>query len=262
MFCACGVHAFAFVSILIQMPATTGDSADLPQPPAAAVVTPSSGVPIDADHPSEDSLPNVKDDPPAADAQGPPADAAFKSDRLRAKVLKRASPSSSESTTRERPWYRSSFVALAAVVGLILLVSYLLRRYVPAVRVLGGGMLNVVQRTPLSSKQSIALVQVGRRMVLIGITPDHINSLSVIEDAEECAYLRDRAGKDAGRSRPGFDKLLSVEADRFDREPLEVPIDRTAPAGGRRAADTSKHVRDTRGHLEGMLKKLRGMQVE
>ena len=137
-------------------------------------------------------------------------------------------------------------VVLALVLGLILLVSYLVRRYVPAVRALGGEALKVVQRVPLSSKQSLALVQVGRRMVLIGVTPDRISVLSVIDNPEECAHRRVDVSRGAKGADSTFDAVLSDETGKFGREPLEAAIG-PADCSKRPSSPTNTSVRTIAG---------------
>lgn len=160
------------------------------------------------------------------------------------------------------PWYRSGVMALGAVLGLLLLISYVARRYVPAVRALGCGVVKVIQRTPLSSKQSLALVEVGRRLVLVGIAPERISSLAVIDDAEECAHLLARVDRSAGSSGREFKTVLSAEAGKLEPAcagEVEARIRPSVLDEGRRA-DGSQRLVDTRGHLQGMLKKLKQMQ--
>ena len=254
MLYACGANAFLLACILAQTTATTGDPTNVP--PTPSVTTPSSGVAIDTDpSPPAVSSPEAGDAPRAVSGPGTSPSAASGPEPQRSPILKRPSAPPERGAPLRRPWYRSGLAGLAGVLGLVFLVSYVLRRYVPAVRALGGGALNVVQRTPLSPKQSIALVRVGRRMVLIGITPDQISSLAIIDDPEECAHLQARAGKDTGRVGADFETALSREADKFGRSAtgaLEAPI---GPSDG------ADRLRDTKGHLQGMLKKLKGMQV-
>lgn len=78
----------------------------------------------------------------------------------------------------------------------------LLKRYVPAARnMFGTGTLKVVGRTFLSPKQSILLVKVGGRMVVVGVTPTGMTALAEIRDSEELEYISreiDGSGKDGG----------------------------------------------------------------
>lgn len=252
MLYTCGVYAFLFTNVLAQIQVTSNGTADSPLPPGVA--TPSSGVTIDTDSPPVPSPSSAEGTAlPAAEEQRAQSTAGSPPERVPAALLKRSNAPPGAGALRGPPWYRSSLVVLAVVLGIILAVSYVVRRYVPAVRTLGDGALKVVQRMPLSSKQSIALVQVGRRMVLIGITPDRVSSLSVIDDPEECAHLRARVCKDAKKPGADFDVLLSAEAGKFERQPLEAALNQS---------ESSTRLRETRGHLEGMLKKLEEMRVE
>lgn len=79
---------------------------------------------------------------------------------------------------------------LCAVLGLIGLGVALVRRWLPSATAptFGGGIL-VLSRQHLSSKQSLCLVRLGRRIVLVGITPERISTLSEILDADEAAAV-------------------------------------------------------------------------
>jgi len=93
------------------------------------------------------------------------------------------------------------------MLGWVLLVTVgiwgaarLLKRYVPAAKgIFGAATMKVVGRTYLSPKQSILLVKVGKRMVMVGVTPTEIRALSEIRDEEELAEInRELAGAGKG----------------------------------------------------------------
>lgn len=52
-----------------------------------------------------------------------------------------------------------------------------------------GGALHILARQSLSTKQSLCLVRVGRRLVLTGISPDRITALAEFTNAEEVASI-------------------------------------------------------------------------
>lgn len=92
-------------------------------------------------------------------------------------------------------WVRTS-IALGGVIGLILLLGWGYR--VVASR--NGGLpfgfrgraaqlIEIVARTSLSPRQSLALVRIGPRLVLLGLSPDAVRTLDVISDAELTARL-------------------------------------------------------------------------
>jgi flagellar biosynthetic protein FliO len=89
-------------------------------------------------------------------------------------------------------------VVLAAFAGLVALT----RRYLPrslSARLTGGGIVEVLARQHLSPKQSIALIKVGRRVVLVGVTPDRLSCLDSITDPDEVASVVGRVAS----GRPG-----------------------------------------------------------
>ncbi len=115
-------------------------------------------------------------------------------------------------------WLRSGG-SLAAVVGLIALVAW-------GWRAMGGaplplrsrrpGMIDVISRTMLSPRQSLLLVRIGPRMVLIGATPDALRCLHVIEDPDLTAQLSGEAQQTRSDSNTSeFRAALQSEARAF-----------------------------------------------
>ncbi len=92
-------------------------------------------------------------------------------------------------------WWRT-LGSLAAVVGLVLLLMWGYRLIGSAgtrMTLLGKArrahLIEVVARAPLSPKQSLCLVRLGPRLVLVGVGPDSMNVLNVIEDEALAARL-------------------------------------------------------------------------
>ena len=85
----------------------------------------------------------------------------------------------------------------------------------PAARASESGLLRVVSRAALSPKHSVVLVHLGRRFVVVGVSPDRLDALCEIQDAEEVAELAARAGAGAARRRDGFEDELIREARQF-----------------------------------------------
>jgi flagellar biosynthetic protein FliO len=138
---------------------------------------------------------------------------------------------------------------LAVIAG----VAWLVRRLVPSVRRLNGGVIEVLGRNHLAPKQSLALVRVGRRVLLIGVTAERLTTLCQIDEPEELAELL--VGASAGRSTAGadrFDHLLGEAADGFDD--AGRGLDETVP--GR-----SEPLERARGRVQGLLSRLRALQA-
>jgi len=150
------------------------------------------------------------------------------------------------------PWYRHGLVALSVVLGVIFGLLWLLRRYVPSVRKAPAGPLRVVARTAISPKQSVALLEVGRRYVLVGITADHLTNLGHIQDPDESFHLRAKAlePRPAGRQNR-FDELLSQEAAEY------AEVESAVPAAG---PPSREQLQDTMGQLRTLLGRLRSLQ--
>lgn len=99
------------------------------------------------------------------------------------------------------------FWPLCAVLLVVVLSVLAIRKWMPQAARLGGGdTIKVLARHHLSGRQSLCLVRLGRRAVLLGVTNDRISALSQIDDPEEVAALVAAAQ----RARPGsFTTMLS-----------------------------------------------------
>ena len=77
-------------------------------------------------------------------------------------------------------------LVLGAIAGATLVIRKILPR---GNRLGGGGVIDVVASHYLSSKQSLCLVRLGRRAVLLGVTPERITPVAEILEAEELAEI-------------------------------------------------------------------------
>ncbi len=83
-----------------------------------------------------------------------------------------------------------TFWPMLAVLGLIVVCVAAIRKWLPqATRISGGSVINILARQYLSGKQSLALVKVGKRVVLVGVTPEAMSTLTEISDPEEIASI-------------------------------------------------------------------------
>lgn len=152
------------------------------------------------------------------------------------------------------PWYRSGLVSLGVVLAAIAGVSLLLRRLVPSVRAMNGGAIEVLGRNHLAPKQSLTLVRVGRRIVLVGVTPERLSTLCVIDDPQEVAELLGRAaGELASSEASGFDRALGEAAGEFGDSEAEVVELTRGPSPG---------VSQAKGQLQGLVARLKSMQAD
>ena len=98
--------------------------------------------------------------------------------------------------------------ALLVVVALILALRIMLKRITPKVQAASrGGPVEIVARTGVSPRQQLLLVRLGKRMLLLGATPNSMDTLAEIADADEAMALFEAAG----RNSDAFRKLLAAK---------------------------------------------------
>jgi len=154
---------------------------------------------------------------------------------------------------RSTPWYRTGIGALAVVLALVAGAYWVVRRWMPSARTVDAGVMKLVGRTGLTPKQSLALVQVGRRYVVVGVSPDRLDSLCEISDPEEVAELGLRIGSQRTGSADEFNALLAGEASDYP--------DASPPVSDLRERESSQRA-GTPGALKELLARLRTMQTK
>jgi flagellar biosynthetic protein FliO len=137
-------------------------------------------------------------------------------------------------------WRVYDLIPLGIVLGLIVVVALVIKRFMPARSLLGGAGLEILTRLNVSSKQSVAVVKVGKRLLVLGICPERINTLCVIEDPVEMAeYLGEIAARQPSSITQAFKNSFDQEVDVYPE------ADPEAIAGGQ---------------VRGLLEKVRSMK--
>jgi flagellar biosynthetic protein FliO len=121
---------------------------------------------------------------------------------------------------RAAAWYQSGLGALSIVLALVGVATWAARRWLPSAKIRDNALLRVVSRTTLSPKQSLALVHLGRRFLVLGISSERVSLLCEMTDPDEVADLVQRTEKAGNDRLQRFDSALLDEAARFD-EPIE-----------------------------------------
>ena len=204
-------------------------------------------VPPDGDRPapSEATTPLSRD----ADAEAPRPSPSMPTRRIERREA--SAGATSPLADRGTPWYRTGLGALAIVLALVGGVYWLVRRWMPAARLADGGVMRVVARTPLGPKHHAALVQLGRRFVIVGLSPDGARTLSEITDPDEVADLIGRTAARGGPAPIAFDAQLTRELgeyrDELEDKSDEVRITRpTTRPGGAPLTDLLQKLRALR----------------
>lgn len=144
------------------------------------------------------------------------------------------------SGAQSTPSYLTGLGALAVVLVLIGLAAWAVKRWMPAARGGGSGVLQIVGRANLSAKHTLALVQIGRRFVMVGVAGDRVTALCEVSDPDEVAELAARVDTSDKQAGPGFDHLLHGEAACY-REVAEHEAE-----GGR--SSVQENVQDAQGN--------------
>jgi flagellar biogenesis protein FliO len=121
-------------------------------------------------------------------------------------------------------------VPLLLVLGLIILVATVIRRFTPVRRMLtGAGVVDIVARTPVSAKQTLVLVKMGQRLVLVGVCPDRLSALAEVDDPDEVAGVLGQAASSQGGSiREQFAEAFGEQVSAY----AEPPTDEAVRSGG------------------------------
>lgn len=154
--------------------------------------------------------------------------------------------------SRELPWYRGAVFSLALVLAAIAALALLLRRLLPSFRPGGVGLVEVVGRTHLSPKQTLNLVRVGRRLVLVGATSERLNALCQIDDPREVMEILARVPGSSTLGSVGFEEALTEATRSFEEEDLEAGEVAQMPSAAR--------LDEAKGRVQGLLARLKTMQ--
>jgi flagellar biogenesis protein FliO len=191
-------------------------------------------------------------------------------------VRRAAAPTSARPTTQQTGVKSTSTgkgfdsgrvtTALAVVVILILLLRWGAKRFFGVAAVgRSSRAVQVMARTPVSPRQQLMVLRVGRRLLVVADGGSQMNTLSEITDPDEVAALVGQLqGEHGERAGKGFGSLFSkmrgqYEAPEAENEDAEPSV---APQGGRFAEHDEEQadhpaVASTRQELSGLMDKVR-----
>ncbi len=159
----------------------------------------------------------------------------------------------SEGVEAAIPWYRHGMVALLLVLFAISVTGWIARRLLRPAMGSGSDLMEVIRRTHLSPKQSIALVRLGDRFAFVGVTSDRISMLHCVTDLEETLSLQEKIHRrQSSAERAAFKKALEEESASF-----EVGDDACSPSDDL-VSDRSARLSETRNELKSLLTRLQG----
>lgn len=112
---------------------------------------------------------------------------------------------------------------LLAVLGTIGLIAFGAKKWMPrATRVGGGTAVKILARQYLAGKHSVCLVRLGQRVLLLGVSPERVTTLTEIVDPAETSALL----SDVEQGRPqsftaSLGQFMHAEASEAEGEELE-----------------------------------------
>ncbi|MBI5359829.1 MAG: FliO/MopB family protein [Planctomycetes bacterium] len=102
----------------------------------------------------------------------------------------------------------------ALVIGMIFLAFYGIKRFLPgSKRLFASDAIQIIARRPVDSVNSINLVLIGNRILIVGVTKTGLKTLSEITDPHQVALLKIQCGASKpDSSQADFNKALNEAA--------------------------------------------------
>jgi len=150
--------------------------------------------------------------------------------------------------------------SLLLVLALIVVTAYLLRRFLPGSRRLGrSSAVEILSRSVINPRQSLCLVRLGNKLLLVGLSPNHMSPLASINDPEEIAQISGLLEKDSVNSISNtFGRLFHKESQGYDMD-IEEKIAQPDRSGPEADANEQSNWREARGELSELLSKVKGL---
>jgi flagellar protein FliO/FliZ len=179
-------------------------------------------------------------------------------------------PSNSAPTTQQAGATKTSTIgfdskrvvlSLAIVLGLIFALRWVSQRLFG--KTVGGRASRAVQvlsRNVISPKQQLLVVQVGRRLVVVGDSGQQMNALCEITDPEEMAALIGQLHEEKRESSSNpFGSIFGRAGRAFEKENEPPQSLDVTDEDDDRSAGPSRDEQETRDELSGLMDKVRGM---
>jgi len=211
--------------------------------------------------------PTLGQSPPAASSVAVPSSEALESHPIGPGVSEQPDLKSTPSTAPAAAFDPTRvLLAMAAVIGLILLLRLAARRIFPgAIAHRASSAVKVLGRCPVSPRQNLLVVQFGKRLVLVGDSGSSLNPLCEIGDADEVAAILAQAREESITAALRFDSLFGRARKGFSAGPAQP--DESAPASDESFDDSNEIVdapadpslETTRKELSGLSEKVRDL---
>jgi flagellar biosynthetic protein FliO len=176
-----------------------------------------------------------------------------------------SAPATQQSSVSDRSTPQNAFdmkrvvLALGAVLALIIVLRWIAKRFFATP---GTGRssraIQVLSRAILSPKQQLMVVQVGRRLIVVGDTGAQMSPLCEIRDPDEVAELVGQITQEKGDSiSKTFGQLFGRAKTQFDDDGTELSLTKEPPGGDSNDDRDPPVVAETRSELAGLADRIR-----
>jgi flagellar biogenesis protein FliO len=155
-------------------------------------------------------------------------------------------------------------LALGIVLGLIFALRWIGRKYFPSIAgPRGHGAVRVLSRTPITPKQQVLLMHVGRRVLVVADNGTQMSPLSEVRDPDEVAQI---IGQLTNLAPAGvFESTFSKAQESFEeqvagRPAVDLSVESNAEPVETSAPDeTAESIVAARSEINGLMEKVRGL---
>jgi flagellar biogenesis protein FliO len=166
-----------------------------------------------------------------------------------------------ESRTANNPatsfdWQRL-VLAMVVVLGAIFALRAVAAKYVPGMAtVKASKAVRVLSRSPISPRQQIMLLQVGRRVIVVGEQAGQMAALSEITDADEVAALVGQIENDVSITpKKPFAALFSKSQDAYEPQPQPQHRSSFEPS----IEKPDREIEDAHEEISGLIDRMRSL---
>lgn len=153
-------------------------------------------------------------------------------------------------------------LAMGIVLAVILGVRWIVIRTVPGMKTHGSSKsIRVLARTAIAPRQQVVLIQVGRRVIVVGDSQGQLTSLAQIDDADEIAALVGQTESDqlAEPASSRFGGVFSRAQREFD-EPTSSNESAEVATGNIQTPDPA--IKDASEEISGLIARMRSLTKE
>lgn len=141
-----------------------------------------------------------------------------------------------------------ALLSVLAVCGLFFVVLYLMKRYMPGHRqMFAHPAMEFLGRTHLDQKRFVSILRVGRRIVVVGVSPEAMQTLSEITDEAEVTEILEVA-------RPKTETGLTMFQKLFQRNVLDVEAAEARADAEAKAAELDEQMASIRERVKNIHK--------